>query len=301
MIRRIIRKAGLFMHHPLRTIFASGEPSPAEPSGPVRAPASTPSPSAEGRFRGQSAVIVGAGPNIGLAIARELASEGASLLLTNNASTALEAVVTALHSEGWNARSMVTDVSDPDSVPNLLRTLDAADITPDLLVLNAGMHSARWTAPREEMDRVFSTNLLGPMDLARRVAERMQDRRVQGSIVFVSSIHSSSILGDWSYTGSKAALEMMCRELALHLAPSGIRVNAVAPGWVALGPDGSPRPHRHTPLYRSSVPPACIGKAVSFLADSALSGYTTGTTLTVDGGLSLVNYMAAMWSPRDLR
>ena len=97
------------------------------------------------------------------------------------------------------------------------------------------------------------------------------------------------MFGDALYSASKAAVGMVVRELAAELASARIRVNAIAPGWVASGDDGGPVAHRLTPLYKTSIPPAFIGKAAVFLAADSLSGHTTGSVLTVDGGASLLN------------
>jgi NAD(P)-dependent dehydrogenase (short-subunit alcohol dehydrogenase family) len=264
--------------------------APAQP--PERgAPHPTPQPDGAGRglLRGRTAVVVGAGVNIGLGVAREFAREEAELFITNSSQDDLDKVVLALRADGCTPRAMHSDVTAPGAAEALLARLDEHRITPDILVLNVGVHAAPGEPDLAEMERVFRTNVIAPLHLSRRIATRMRGSGRGGAIIFLSSIHEWSLFGEPLYSSSKAAVGMMMRELAAELASARIRVNAIAPGWVAANPDGTPLPHRLTPLYKTSIPPSFIGKAAVFLAADSLSGHTSGTVLTVDGGASLLN------------
>jgi NAD(P)-dependent dehydrogenase (short-subunit alcohol dehydrogenase family) len=91
------------------------------------------------------------------------------------------------------------------------------------------------------------------------------------------------------YSATKAALGMLVKELAVDAAPYGIRVNGIAPGWVAVDEQGGVLRHLYTPLGQSSIDPACIARAAVFLVSDYHSPATTGAVLTIDGGLSLYN------------
>lgn len=233
---------------------------------------------------------MGAGPNIGLGVARELAREGASLLLTNSSAADLEFVSSRLHAEGVHPLTLVSDVRDAGAADALLTMIENQDFPFDILVLNAGIHSSDRPPTAEEALEVFHTNTVAPVMLARRAATLMRHRSPPGSIVVINSIHASVVHGDAWYSASKAALKMATEELALEFAPLGIRINSIAPGWVAAEPESGAVPHRLTPLYQTSTTPEAIGRAVVFLASHAWSPHTTGALLTVDGGASLVGY-----------
>lgn len=238
---------------------------------------------------GRSALIVGAGTNIGLGIAREFAVEGATLWITNAIQEELDKVTGALRADGIDSFALRSDVTAAGSEDVLVAELERQGVTPDILVLNVGVRAAPGEPDVAEMERVFRTNVIAPLHLARRMAARMRGAGRGGSIVFVSSIHQWSLFGDALYSGSKAAVGMAVRELAAEFASARIRVNAIAPGWVAAAADGTPLPDRLAPLYKTAIPPAFVGKAAVFLAADSLSGHTTGTVLTVDGGASLLN------------
>ncbi len=114
----------------------------------------------------------------------------------------------------------------------------------------------------------------------------MIERNIKGSLLFTSSSHARVISTRPAYSASKAAIETLVREAALELAAYGIRVNAVAPGWIAVR-DEQERSNHFIPLgYRGT--PEDIAHAMVFLASEKAS-YITGQTLTVDGGFSIAH------------
>jgi NAD(P)-dependent dehydrogenase (short-subunit alcohol dehydrogenase family) len=119
----------------------------------------------------------------------------------------------------------------------------------------------------------------------------MIEAGIQGSITFISSIHQWVVMRDAAYSSSKAALGMLIKELAISLAPHKIRVNGIAPGYVAENEQGESISDRYAPLYKSSIGPCYIGRAAVYLASEYFSKFTTGTVLKIDAGLSLYNHM----------
>ena len=119
----------------------------------------------------------------------------------------------------------------------------------------------------------------------------MVDQHIPGCIIFLTSIHQWILRRAVSYSATKAALGMIVKELAIDLAPYGIRVNGIAPGWVDEDVTGHPYPYDRPVLHGSSINPRYIGRAVVYLSSDYFSRFTTGTVLQVDGGLSLGNYL----------
>lgn len=124
------------------------------------------------------------------------------------------------------------------------------------------------------------------MALTRAVASRMVERGKGGAIVFITSIHQHVPHGKPAYSATKAALGMIVQELSLELAPHGIRVNGIAPGWVAENAQGFPIRYSRAPLHQESVHPRYIGRGVVYLAADYFSRCITGTVITIDSGLS---------------
>jgi glucose 1-dehydrogenase len=146
----------------------------------------------------------------------------------------------------------------------------------------------------DSYDRVLHTNLRGSFFLTQYMAQKMIEHKTQGSILFTSSTHARIISMQPAYSASKAAIEMLVRELAVDLAQYGIRVNAVAPGSIAIRGEVERRT-QFVPLGFRGVP-ADIAHAMIFLA-SKYASYITGQTLTVDGGFSLTH--PPQWVRKD--
>ena len=118
----------------------------------------------------------------------------------------------------------------------------------------------------------------------------MISSRIQGCILFVTSIHQSVPIKWICYSSSKAALGMIIKELSLDVASHGIRVNGIAPGWVLENEQGMPFDFKYAPLHKTSINPCYIGRAAVYLASDYFSKFTTGSVLTIDAGLSLFHY-----------
>ncbi|MBD2578880.1 SDR family oxidoreductase [Oscillatoria sp. FACHB-1406] len=249
----------------------------------------------------KNVLITGAGRNIGRSIALEMAKQGANIFFTDLSSERcieLERELKAypIQSQGWSS-----DISKQDDIENLLKVLEERDIKIDILVNNVGINLGRKPVleiSAEEWQQTFNANVFGPLDLTRKIVRITIERKIQGSIIFVTSIHQWQ-LGLWAhYSSSKAALGMIIKELAVELAPRGIRVNGIAPGAIAEDEKGNPFVHDYTLLHRTTINPEYIGRAAVYLASDYFSMFTTGTILNIDAGLSLYNYRISQHFPQ---
>lgn len=241
-----------------------------------------------GSLQGRHILVTGGAGVLGRGIVRVLAEAGAAVTVTDLDQDALDRLVSDEAHAAGPVAARISDVRDPDAIAALL---DGLDRPLDGLVNNVGIDPY----PREPADlatdtmrTVYETNVLGPLALTREVLERFRTQDTASSIVFITSIHHEVLRLQPGYSATKAALAMAMRELALDVAPTGIRINAVAPGHVALGRRGRPVYSRGAPLGEVSLHPVEIGKAVWFLLNDDLSAGITGITLTVDRGMSLV-------------
>ena len=245
---------------------------------------------------GRTALVTGGGRGIGRHAAVGLAEAGARVLVASRKQANCQQVVEEIEGAGGTAAAFAADVSREDEVAALARWACEEHGPLDVLVNNA---AAIWGEPTldfsiESWDKVFAVNVRGLWLLTQRVARHMVGRGA-GSIVNVTSI--SGFRGareedepDIAYPPSKAAVTALTRDLAVKLAPRGVRVNALAPGpfytdmmnHVRNDPEALARFERQIPMGRSGEADDVKG-AVVFLASEA-SRFVTGATLVVDGG-----------------
>lgn len=234
-------------------------------------------------------LITGGSRGIGAAAAIECARRGADVVITyRSESDRAKLVCEQIESHGVMAHAIHLDMMDQSSVASFADMV-AEDGMVDSLVLNAGI----WSGGRlEQVDvtdwwGVVETNLLGTYHAVRSIYEHLR-RGPGSSIVFVSSVIGlTGFPGDTAYSSSKGALFSFSRSLARELAPSGVRVNAVAPGFVEtdmtaeISPGTLERVLSDIPLGRFAQPEE-IAKAIAFLVFDAT--YMTGSIVTIDGG-----------------
>ena len=246
------------------------------------------------KLKGLVALISGGGTGIGAATARLFAEEGAAVCVTGRRKAPLAAVVTEIQAADGRALAVTGDVAITEDCQRMVDQATAAFGKIDVLVNNAGtgplMDAERTTD--EIWDQIIGTNLSGAFRLIRAVLPGMVSRRT-GSIVNVSSILAQSgMKKSAAYGASKAGLDQLTRVLAVEYADRGIRVNAVAPGWVDTPMTESVQAHdamyerlkKKHPMDRFGAPEE-VAAAILYLASDQAS-FTTGSVLMVDGGWS---------------
>ncbi|AOR34234.1 beta-ketoacyl-ACP reductase [Streptomyces fodineus] len=242
------------------------------------------------------AIVTGAGQGIGAAIARRLAFDGMSVAVLERVETATVETVEAIRANGGTAVGIACDVTRTAEV-DAMADLVAARLGPaDVLVNNAGItrDNLLFAMGDDDWDEVIDVHLHGSFRCARAVGRHMREQG-HGRIVNVSSVAALGNPGQANYATAKAGIQGLTRTLAIELGPSGITVNAVAPGFVHTAmTDAVARRIRkdpaqlrdaaasRVPLRRVGVPEDIAG-VVAFLAGPD-AGYLTGQTIQVDGG-----------------
>ena len=244
------------------------------------------------RFSNQTVVVTGAGEGIGYAVARQFCAEGAGVLLNDIDPERARVAADAITNEtGATCIAAAGDVADLDTVRGLARKAVAEFGRLDICVCNAGLTS--WgnffDYRPEDFERVVNVNLRGSYFLAQAAARQFREQGNGGRIVLMSSVTGHQAVPYLSAYGmTKAALEMLARNLVLELSPHGITINCVAPGAVL-----TPRNLKDDPDYErrwadlipvgKAIESEDIAEAVLFLASPAAEKIT-GQALVVDGG-----------------
>jgi NAD(P)-dependent dehydrogenase (short-subunit alcohol dehydrogenase family) len=215
-------------------------------------------------LEGDTALITGASSGIGRGVAKALAGEGARLVLSDIAEQPGQALAREL-----NAKFVAADLADPAAPHKLFEAAEKA--VGDISIL---VHSA------------------SPKRYGQAAAAQMKAHRIKGRMLFVTSPHAQTPRNLPHYSATKAGQTMLVKELARALGADGIRVNAIAPGAVPGGGFDADTAtlSKMIPLGRTGTPEDIADMAVALLSDR-FSRYVTGTTIVVDGGLSLYNWI----------
>jgi len=240
---------------------------------------------------GETALVTGASGGLGAHFARVLARRGARVVAAARRVPALDALVAELRAEGAAAQAVALDVRDRASVDAALATCGPLDI----VINNAGVAQTRpaLEVSEEDWQAVLDTNLSGAFRVAQAAARAMAMRGEGGTIVNVASVLALRVAKQVpAYVAAKAALVRLTGALALEWSAHGIRVNALAPGYIVTdlnaaflqSPAGAAMARR-IPQRRFGTP-ADLDGALLLLAGPE-GRYITGTTLVVDGGHSL--------------
>ncbi len=270
---------------------------------------------------GKVAVVTGGGGVLCGAMAQALAACGAKVAILDLRQENADKVATQIRQDGGEAIGLAANVLEKDSLAAAAAKLAAAYGPCDILVNGAGGNHPKGTTGNETMtpgllkDKaedlisfydldaagiqfVFNLNFLGTL-LPTQVFTRGMAERGAGSIINISSMNAFRPLTKIpAYSGAKAAVSNFTQWLAVHFAPVGIRVNAIAPGFfltdqnrgLLTRPDGSftPRAEKiiaHTPMGRFGKPEELLG-ALLWLVDDRAAGFVTGTVIPIDGGFS---------------
>ncbi len=244
-----------------------------------------------GVLDGKVAMVTGAARGIGRAIAEELARNGADLVLCDLQEEWLNETADAVSATGRKAVCIGVDVSNADDVNAAVAKAIEACGQVDVLVNNAGItkDGLLIRMSEDDWDAVLSVNLKGTFLFTKAMAKPMMKKRA-GAIVNVASIIGLiGNAGQCNYAASKAGVIALTKSSAKELAPRGIRVNAVAPGFIeskmtdVLTDDVKNKMLGAIPLNTFGTP-TDVAKAVLFLSSDNAS-YITGQTLTVSGGM----------------
>jgi NAD(P)-dependent dehydrogenase (short-subunit alcohol dehydrogenase family) len=227
-------------------------------------------------LRNDTALVTGAAQGIGQAIARAIEEEGGKV---------------------WAVDKKDFDLSLPGSASSLVRAAIDKFKTVSIFV-HAASPPRRETqtatqVSEAEWREMLEVNLNSGFLIAQALGNHMRDNKIRGRMLFVTSLHAESPRNLPHYSASKAGQTMVMKELARALGPAGIRVNAIAPGAVpGAGFKGSPELVQKIALGRVAKPADIAPMAVAILSEK-YGGYMTGSTVVVDGGIALYNWLEA--------
>ena len=245
------------------------------------------------RLKNRVAVITGAGSGIGRAIALRFAAEGGRIVIAELDEASGNETAELVRSQGAEALAVTTDVGQSASVVGLFRSLDDQGWSADILVNNAGNAGQELTPVHdvtdEMWDSIIDVHLNGTFYCTREALKRMLPRG-RGAIINLGSVAGlGGLPGAASYTAAKGAIIAFTKGVAQEVAPYGIRVNCIAPGWIetpilnSLPEDMRPMMVQMTPLGRIGTPDEVAAVALFLAGDD--SSFVLGQTISPNGGM----------------
>lgn len=268
-------------------------------------------------LKGKTAIITGGAGGLGSAFSEALAKEGCNVVILGRSLDKAEAFANALLSQGYEAFAVSADVTNPESLEVASKAILGKYQTIDILINNAGGNHPNATTENRfaseslnkdmrdffkmnvgDMENLLNLNIMGTLIPTQVFARHMTGDR-KPVIINISSMAAFKPLTKIpTYSAAKASINNLTQWMAVYFASSGIRVNALAPGFFSTDqnrhllftPDGNPTPRTklildHTPMGRFGEPEELIGTLL-WLVDSELSGFVTGIVVPVDGGFS---------------
>jgi NAD(P)-dependent dehydrogenase (short-subunit alcohol dehydrogenase family) len=242
---------------------------------------------------GKTAVAIGGNGVLGSAMAKGLAEHGAKVAIVGRNLETAEKVVKEIVDNGGEAKAFSADVSSKDSLVQVAKDIEAWSGGWDILLNAPGTNSPTpfFDLDMDEYDKIMDINLKGIVMTCQIFAKRMIEQERQGSIINISSVSSTTPLSRvFTYSVSKAGLNSVTQFLAREFATSGIRVNAIIPGFFPaeqnrkiLDKERIESIMGHTPMKRFGEAEELQGATV-FLASDKASSFVTGALIRVDGG-----------------
>jgi NAD(P)-dependent dehydrogenase (short-subunit alcohol dehydrogenase family) len=249
-------------------------------------------------FRGKVVVITGGGSGIGAAAAKAMHAAGAAVVINGRRQEVLNSTAREIAPHGERILTVAGDIAEPNTAVKIVEAAQAAFGGVDILINNAGIFTPKPFLEHtpSDFDRFIGTILRGKFFMAQAAAKAMK-LRDGGAIVHIGSMWAERAVAatpSSAYSAANAGVHALVRNLAVELAPSKIRINAIAPAVVETPVYGtflSPQQVKDTlptfnafhPLGRIGQPEDIVG-AILFLASPA-AGWITGTILPVDGGV----------------
>jgi glucose 1-dehydrogenase len=255
------------------------------------------------QMKGRTAIVTGASSGIGKAIALAFGKHGANVVV-NYRSSDKEAIEIAeqVNNNGGSAIAIKADVSKEDEVDNLFQQAIEKYNSVDILVCNAGIQKDNSFSEMtlEEWQKVFDVNLTGYFLCAKQAIKEFErnkttgNKKAIGNIIFISSVHDIiPWAGRVNYAATKGGVLMFMKSLALEVAPQKIRVNAISPGAIQTNinkevwqDEEQAKDLLKLIPYKRIGEPEDVAEVATWLASDA-SDYVIGTTIYVDGGMTL--------------
>jgi NAD(P)-dependent dehydrogenase (short-subunit alcohol dehydrogenase family) len=247
------------------------------------------------KFTGQVAIITGAGQGIGFEIARQMALNGAEILINDINETLVNEAAARIAAAGGKVYPLAGDAADVDFIQKMVDTAVHQFGKLTIAIANAGitLYGDFLNYPPASLQSVMNLNLQGSFFLAQKAAQQMIIQQSGGSILFMSSVTGHQAHKDLAAYGmTKAALEMLAKSLVVELSPYQITINTVAPGATLTERTTEDAEYKNTwsritPMGRSATVED-VANAVLFLV-SAESRHITGQNIIIDGGWTAVS------------
>jgi len=246
-------------------------------------------------FKGQVAIITGAGQGIGFEISRQLALQGASVLLNDVDDTLCLTAANKIKKEGGKCIGLVGDAGDVSFINKMVELAVKEFGKLDIVIANAGitLFDDFFNYTPEAFNKVMQLNLAGSFFLAQAAAKQMKEQETGGSILFMSSVVGHQAHKNLAaYAITKAGLEMLAKNLVIELSPYNININAIAPGATLTERTLEDKEYTNT---WSRITPLGKPATTNDIANAALflvhpdSKHITGQRLIIDGGWTSVS------------